>query len=235
MAKILIADDNKQITMILSSYVKKEGYEVLIAYDGEQALELFSAHRKDIVMVLLDVMMPKLDGFDVCKALRKVSMVPIIMITARGEDYDKIMGLDIGADDYVVKPFSAGEVMARVRSVLRRMGGGAANVNKNTYKVGNLFIDLDRYTVEVEGQNVPLTKKEIELLWTMAKNSTKVFSRDNLLDSLWGYDYEGDSRTVDSHIKRLRAKLEKYPHPDWDIKTIWGVGYRFEVAKETAK
>ncbi len=235
MAKILIADDNKQITMILSSYVKKEGYEVLIAYDGEQALELFSAHRKDIVMVLLDVMMPKLDGFDVCKALRKVSMVPIIMITARGEDYDKIMGLDIGADDYVVKPFSAGEVMARVRSVLRRMGGGAANVNKNTYKVGNLFIDLDRYTVEVDGQNVPLTKKEIELLWTMAKNSTKVFSRDNLLDSLWGYDYEGDSRTVDSHIKRLRAKLEKYPHPDWDIKTIWGVGYRFEVAKETAK
>lgn len=235
MAKILIADDNKQITMILSSYVKKEGYEVLIAYDGEQALELFSAHRKDIVMVLLDVMMPKLDGFDVCKALRKVSMVPIIMITARGEDYDKIMGLDIGADDYVVKPFSAGEVMARVRSVLRRMGGGAANVNKNTYKVGNLFIDLDRYTVEVDGQNVPLTKKEIELLWTMAKNSTKVFSRDNLLDSLWGYDYEGDSRTVDSHIKRLRAKLEKYPHPDWDIKTIWGVGYRFETAKEAAK
>ena len=235
MAKILIADDNKQITMILSSYVKKEGYEVLIAYDGEQALELFSAHRKDIVMVLLDVMMPKLDGFDVCKALRKISMVPIIMITARGEDYDKIMGLDIGADDYVVKPFSAGEVMARVRSVLRRMGGGAANVNKNTYKVGNLFIDLDRYTVEVDGQNVPLTKKEIELLWTMAKNSTKVFSRDNLLDSLWGYDYEGDSRTVDSHIKRLRAKLEKYPHPDWDIKTIWGVGYRFEVAKEAAK
>ena len=235
MAKILIADDNKQITMILSSYVKKEGYEVLIAYDGEQALELFSAHRKDIVMVLLDVMMPKLDGFDVCKALRKISMVPIIMITARGEDYDKIMGLDIGADDYVVKPFSAGEVMARVRSVLRRMGGGAANVNKNTYKVGNLFIDLDRYTVEVDGQNVPLTKKEIELLWTMAKNSTKVFSRDNLLDSLWGYDYEGDSRTVDSHIKRLRAKLEKYPHPDWDIKTIWGVGYRFETAKEAAK
>ena len=235
MAKILIADDNKQITMILSSYAKKEGYEVLIAYDGEQALELFSAHRKDIVMVLLDVMMPKLDGFDVCKALRKISMVPIIMITARGEDYDKIMGLDIGADDYVVKPFSAGEVMARVRSVLRRMGGGAANVNKNTYKVGNLFIDLDRYTVEVDGQNVPLTKKEIELLWTLAKNSTKVFSRDNLLDSLWGYDYEGDSRTVDSHIKRLRAKLEKYPHPDWDIKTIWGVGYRFEAAKEAAK
>lgn len=231
MGKILIADDNKQITMILSSYAKKEGFDVLIAYDGEQALELFSTNKKDIVMVLLDVMMPKLDGFEVCQALRKISMVPIIMITARGEDYDKIMGLDIGADDYVVKPFSASEVMARVRSVLRRMGGGTANVNKNTYKVGNLFIDLDKYTVEIDGEDVPLTKKEIELLWTLAKNSTKVFSRDNLLDSLWGYDYEGDSRTVDSHIKRLRAKLEKYPHPEWDIKTIWGVGYRFEAIK----
>ena len=230
MSKILIADDNKQITMILSSYAKKEGFEVVIAYDGEQALDLYNAHKKDIVMVLLDVMMPKLDGFEVCRALRKISMVPIIMITARGEDYDKIMGLDIGADDYVVKPFSASEVMARVRSVLRRMGGGTT-ANKNTYTVGNLFIDLDKYNVEIDGQDVPLTKKEIEILWTLAKNSTKVFSRDNLLDSLWGYDYEGDSRTVDSHIKRLRAKLDKYPRQGWDIKTIWGVGYRFEVSK----
>lgn len=231
MSKILIADDNKQITMILASYAKKEGYEILIAYDGQQALDLFSLHKKDIAMVLLDVMMPKIDGFEVCKALRKVSMVPIIMITARGEDYDKIMGLDIGADDYIVKPFSANEVMARVRSVLRRVNGNAAGTNKNIYTVGNLFIDLDKYTVEIDGEDVPLTKKEIELLWTLAKNSTKVFSRDNLLDSLWGYDYEGDSRTVDSHIKRLRAKLEKYEHPEWDIKTIWGVGYRFEIIK----
>lgn len=231
MSKILIADDNKQITMILASYAKKEGYEVLIAYDGQQALDLFSLHKKDIGMILLDVMMPKIDGFEVCKALRKISMVPIIMITARGEDYDKIMGLDIGADDYIVKPFSANEVMARVRSVLRRVNGSAASPNKNTYTVGNLFIDLDKYTVEIDGEDVPLTKKEIELLWTLAKNSTKVFSRDNLLDSLWGYDYEGDSRTVDSHIKRLRAKLEKYEHPEWDIKTIWGVGYRFEIIK----
>lgn len=231
MSKILIADDNKQITMILASYAKKEGYEPIIAYDGQQALDLFAANKKDIVMVLLDVMMPKLDGFGVCQALRKISMVPIIMVTARGEDYDRIMGLDIGADDYIVKPFSANEVMARVRSVLRRVNGGNPGANKNTYTVGNLFIDLDKYTVEIDGENVPLTKKEIELLWTLAKNSTKVFSRDNLLDSLWGYDYEGDSRTVDSHIKRLRAKLEKYEHPDWDIKTIWGVGYRFECNK----
>lgn len=231
MSKILIADDNKQITMILASYAKKEGYEILIAYDGQQALDLFSLHKKDIAMVLLDVMMPKIDGFEVCKALRKVSMVPIIMITARGEDYDKIMGLDIGADDYIVKPFSANEVMARIRSVLRRVNGNAAGTNKNIYTVGNLFIDLDKYTVEIDGEDVPLTKKEIELLWILAKNSTKVFSRDNLLDSLWGYDYEGDSRTVDSHIKRLRAKLEKYEHPEWDIKTIWGVGYRFEIIK----
>lgn len=231
MGKILIADDNKQITMILSSYAKKEGYETLIAYDGQQALDMYTANKRDIVMVLLDVMMPKIDGFEVCKALRKISMVPIIMITARGEDYDRIMGLDIGADDYVVKPFSANEVMARVRSVLRRVGGGEGAQNKNTYKVGNLFIDLDKYNVEIDGQEIALTKKEIELLWTLAKNSTKVFSRDNLLDSLWGYDYEGDSRTVDSHIKRLRAKLEKYPHQGWDIKTIWGVGYRFEIIK----
>lgn len=231
MSKILIADDNKQITMILSSYAKKEGFEVLIAYDGQEALDLFALNKKDIVMVLLDVMMPRIDGFEVCRRLRTESMVPIIMITARGEDYDKIMGLDIGADDYVVKPFSANEVMARVRSVLRRMGGGQAAPNKNTYKVGNLFIDLDKYTVEIDGENIALTKKEIEILWTLAKNSTKVFSRDNLLDSLWGYDYEGDSRTVDSHIKRLRAKLEKYPHEGWDIKTIWGVGYRFEISK----
>lgn len=231
MSKILIADDNKQITMILSSYVKKEGYETLIAYDGQQALDLYALNKKDIVMVLLDVMMPAIDGFEVCRRLRAESMVPVIMITARGEDYDKIMGLDIGAEDYVVKPFSANEVMARIRSVLRRMGGGQSAPNKNTFKVGNLFIDLDKYTVEIGGEVVALTKKEIEILWTLAKNSTKVFSRDNLLDSLWGYDYEGDSRTVDSHIKRLRAKLEKYPCEGWAIKTIWGVGYRFEIIK----
>ena len=228
MNKILIADDNKQITSILASYARKEGLEPVIALDGAEALGAFARYQDDIVMVLLDVMMPEVDGFEVCRRLRKESMVPIIMITARGEDYDKIMGLDIGADDYVIKPFSANEVMARVRAVLRRIQVQEQQ-KQNLYEVSNLKIDLDKYVVEISGAEVPLTKKEIELLWTLAKNSTKVFSRENLLDSIWGYDYFGDSRTVDSHIKRLRAKLDKYDHEGWDIKTIWGVGYRFEV------
>ena len=228
MRKILIADDNKQITTILSSYAKKEGLEPIIALDGAEALEKFSQQEQEISMVLLDVMMPKLDGFEVCRRLRKTSMVPIIMITARGEDYDKIMGLDIGADDYVIKPFSASEVMARVRAVLRRIQPQEP-ASKNSLSMDNLFINLDKYAVQIDGEEVPLTKKEIELLWTLAKNHTKVFSRDNLLDSIWGIDYFGDSRTVDSHIKRLRAKLDKFEHEKWDIKTIWGVGYRFEV------
>ena len=228
MKKILIADDNKQITTILSSYAKKEGLEPVIALDGAEALEKFQQQKAEIVMVLLDVMMPKLDGFEVCRRLRQESMVPIIMITARGEDYDKIMGLDIGADDYVIKPFSASEVMARVRAVLRRIQPQEVAC-KNSLSIDNLFINLDKYQVQIAGQEVALTKKEIELLWTLAKNNTKVFSRDNLLDIIWGYDYFGDSRTVDSHIKRLRAKLDKYEHEKWDIKTIWGVGYRFEV------
>lgn len=138
------------------------------------------------------------------------------------------MGLDIGADDYIIKPFSAGEVMARVRAILRRMQPREEKTAHNIYKYSNLMIDLDKYAVTVNGCEVPLTKKEVELLWTLAKNSSKVFSRDNLLDSLWGYDYYGDSRTVDSHIKRMRAKLDKFEHPGWEIKTIWGVGYRFE-------
>lgn len=231
MKKILIADDNKQITLILSSYAKKEGLEPVVALDGREALNKFSQYKDEIAMVLLDVMMPEVDGFEVCRRLRQESMVPIIMITARGEDYDKIMGLDIGADDYVIKPFSAPEVMARVRAVLRRIGG-QEQASGNALSYANLQINLDKYSVQIDGEAVALTKKEIELLWTLAKNSTKVFSRDNLLDSIWGYDYFGDSRTVDSHIKRLRAKLDKYEHPLWEIKTIWGVGYRFEGHKD---
>lgn len=231
MKKILIADDNKQITTILSGYAKKEGFEPVIALDGAEALDKFLQFEHEIAIVLLDVMMPEIDGFEVCRRLRKESMVPIIMITARGEDYDKIMGLDIGADDYVIKPFSAPEVMARVRALLRRLGAQEP-ANAQTLAYANLYINLEKYAVQINGEEVPLTKKEIELLWTLAKNSTKVFSRDNLLDSIWGYDYFGDSRNVDSHIKRLRAKLDKYEHPLWEIKTIWGVGYRFEGHKD---
>lgn len=228
MAKMLIADDNKQITSILSNYARKEGFKPVVALDGEEALRLFDEHEPDIAMVLLDVMMPKVDGFEVCRRLRGKSLVPVIMVTARGEDFEKIMGLDIGADDYIIKPFSAGEVMARVRAILRRMQPREEKTAHNIYRYSNLMIDLDKYAVTVNGSEVPLTKKEVELLWTLAKNSSKVFSRDNLLDSLWGYDYYGDSRTVDSHIKRMRAKLDKFEHPGWEIKTIWGVGYRFE-------
>lgn len=231
MNKILIADDNKQITSILAGYARKEGLEPVIALDGKEALDAFAKYGDEIVMILLDVMMPEVDGFEVCRRLRKESMVPIIMVTARGEDYDKIMGLDIGADDYVLKPFSANEVMARVRAVLRRMQVQEQQ-KQNVYQTGSLFIDLDRYMVKINDEEVPLTKKEIELLWTLAKNKTKVFSRENLLDSIWGYDYYGDSRTVDSHIKRLRAKLDKYEHIGWEIKTIWGVGYRFEEKQD---
>lgn len=231
MNKILIADDNKQITSILAGYARKEGLEPVIALDGKEALDAFAKYGDEIVMILLDVMMPEVDGFEVCRRLRRESMVPIIMVTARGEDYDKIMGLDIGADDYILKPFSANEVMARVRAVLRRIQVQEQQ-KQNIYQTGSLFIDLDRYMVKINDEEVPLTKKEIELLWTLAKNKTKVFSRENLLDSIWGYDYYGDSRTVDSHIKRLRAKLDKYEHIGWEIKTIWGVGYRFEEKQD---
>lgn len=178
-------------------------------------------------MILLDVMMPEMDGFEVCREIRRLSNVPIIMITARGEDFERIMGLDIGADDYIVKPFSPGEVMARVRAILRRIS--REDIAGQLFAFDNLTINLDEYITEIDGTRIPLTKKETEILWTLSTNKNKVFSRDNLLESLWGYDYEGDSRTVDSHIKRLRAKLDEVPHEGWDIRTIWGVGYKFEV------
>ncbi len=226
MATILIADDNKQISSILEEYAKKEGYTTRTAFDGLEAIELFKKISPDIV--LLDVMMPKMDGFEVCREIRKTSNTPVIMITARGEDFEKIMGLDIGADDYMVKPFSPGEVMARVRAILRRITN-ADTQKTQVFSFDNLSINLDDYSATVADTHVSLTKKEIELLWTLATNKNKVFSRENLLNSLWGYDYFGDSRTVDSHIKRLRAKLDEMEHQNWDIKTIWGVGYKFEV------
>ena len=226
MIKILIADDNKQITSILGEYSKTEGYIPIVAFDGLDAINKFNAESPQIV--LLDVMMPKKDGFDVCMEIRKTSNVPVIMITARGEDFDKIMGLDIGADDYIVKPFSPSEVMARIRAILRRINVSYEKQGQ-TFEFDNLKINLDNYTVSINNINISLTKKEIEILWILATNKNKVFSRDNLLDSLWGYDYLGDNRTVDSHIKRLRGKIDEFNYKSWDIKTIWGVGYKFEV------
>jgi DNA-binding response OmpR family regulator len=228
MQYILIADDNPDITDILSAYVEKEGYKPVVATDGFETERVFEEYQP--AAVLLDVMMPLKDGYQVCKTIRETSAVPIILITARGEDYDKIMGLDIGADDYIVKPFSPGEVMARLRAVMRRIQKPEEPEEPDDIvRIKNIYINLNEYTFEVDGKRVPLTKKEIETMWTLASNPNKVFTRDNLLDSLWGYDYYGDSRTVDSHIKRLRSKLDTVSHPDWGIKTIWGVGYKFEV------
>ncbi len=227
MQYILIADDNQDITDILSAYVEKEGYKPLVAKNGIETEELFEQYNP--AAILLDVMMPEKDGYEVCRSIRSHSSVPIILITARGEDYDKIMGLDIGADDYVVKPFSPNEVMARLRAVLRRMQRSEEPGDSDqVLRISNIIINLDEYSFIADGKRIPLTKKEIETMWTLAGNPNKVFTRDNLLDSLWGYDYYGDSRTVDSHIKRLRAKLDQVDHPDWCIKTIWGVGYKFE-------
>lgn len=230
MHNILIADDNADITKVLAAYTTKEGYNPIIATDGEEALKLFEESSPSAV--LLDVMMPKMDGYEVCRKIREKSNVPIILVTARGEGFEKIMGLDIGADDYIVKPFSPSEVMARLRAVLRRMVVPASDENiKNTnvIKIDNLEINLDEYSLSINKEKIALTKKEIETMWTLADNPNKVFTRDNLLDSLWGFDYYGDSRTVDSHIKRLRAKLDTVEHPNWCIKTIWGKGYKFDI------
>ena len=226
---IYCVEDERNIRELLIYTLETTGFKARGFGNGN---ELMKALKEEIPeLILLDIMLPGDDGYTILEQLKSmpsVKDVPVIMVTARGEDFEKIMGLDIGADDYIIKPFSAGEVMARVRAILRRMQPREEKTAHNIYRYSNLMIDLDKYAVTVNGSEVPLTKKEVELLWTLAKNSSKVFSRDNLLDSLWGYDYYGDSRTVDSHIKRMRAKLDKFEHPGWEIKTIWGVGYRFE-------
>jgi len=226
-AKILIVDDNEDIREVLGTYVAKEGFEPVVAKDGFEALDLFK--KANPAVVLLDVMMPGMDGYKVCEKIREQSDVPIILVTAKGDDYDRVMGLDIGADDYIVKPFNGDEVMARVRAVLRRMGRSGATEEKKILNISDLTVNIETYTVYVGAEKLPMTKKEVETMWILAGNPSKVFTRDNLLDSLWGQDYFGDSRTVDSHIKRLRAKLDKVPHPNWEIKTIWGLGYKFEL------
>ena len=226
MSIMLIADDSPQLLNILNSAARKEGYDTVLAQDGQQALEEF--YDKKPQVVLLDVMMPKLDGFQVCREIRRQSDVPVIMVTARGEDFEKIMGLDIGADDYIVKPFSPGEVMARVRAVLRRIEKGAGEPGK-ILSVENLTINLENYSVMVGDKSILLTKRETDMLWTLAGGRNRAYTREMLLDLLWGYDYYGDPRTVDSHMKRMRAKLEEVPHPTWEIRTIRNVGYKFEV------
>ena len=223
---ILIADDDTNVHQSLSVYFKREGYQILSAYDGAEALSLVDRMKPDIV--LLDIMMPKKDGLAVCREIRAVSNVPIIVLSAKGEEFDKLLGLELGADDYITKPFSPREVLARIKTVLRRMHETRRDTPDTRLTVGNLSIDLGAFTVQLDGKVVPCTPKEIEILWTLASNPGMVFSREHLLQSIWGYDFLGDTRAVDSHIKRIRAKLCRGEN-SWDIRTVWGVGYRFEI------
>ena len=223
--KILIVDDDSNICELLRLYLEKDGFETIIANDGEAAIAKFNLTEPDLI--LLDIMLPKLDGWQVCRTIRKTSNVPIIMLTAKGETFDKILGLDLGADDYVTKPFDSKEVVARVRAVLRR----TANDDENTEKIvkyDKLIINLTNYELIVDGNVVDTPPKELELIYHLASNPNRVYSRDQLLDEVWGFEYYGDSRTVDVHVKRLREKLEGVSDK-WSIKTVWSVGYKFEL------
>lgn len=224
--RILIADDDVNVHQSLNTYFKREGYQLLQAYDGEEALALAKEARPD--MILLDIMMPKKDGLVVCREIRRESNVPIIMLTAKEEEFDKLLGLELGADDYITKPFSPREVLARVKAVLRRMHEMKEEDKSAHLVIDNLDIDMSAFIVKLNNKPVQCTPKEIEILWTLASNPGMVFSREHLLQSIWGYDFLGDTRAVDSHIKRIRAKLCNGEN-GWDIKTVWGVGYRFEV------
>lgn len=227
---ILIADDHKEITEILSTYLIQHNFIPVVAHDGATALEKFQSHN--FSMLLLDIMMPQIDGYALLQAIRQTSNVPIIMITAKGEEGDKLLGLDYGADDYIVKPFSPKEVIARIHAVLRRVVPVTAHTSDSICTYQNLTINMSTYEATLNQLPISLTKKEIELLWVFACNKNKVFSRDELLDKVWGYDYYGDIRTVDTHVKRLRAKLDLPEDCPWEIKTIWGVGYKFETYTE---
>jgi len=223
--KILIVDDDQNICELLRLYIEKEGYTAVLAYDGQAALTQFNNLSPDLV--LLDIMLPKLDGWQVCREIRKTSDTPIIMLTAKGEVFDKVLGLELGADDYVTKPFETKEIIARIKAVLRR-----ANMQNNSdvceVKYDKLTINLTNYELIVDGVAVDTPPKELELLYHLASNPNRVYTRDQLLDEVWGFDYYGDSRTVDVHIKRLREKLEN-TSDRWTLKTVWGVGYKFEA------
>lgn len=223
--KILVVDDDKNICELLRMYLEKEGYAVAMAHNGIDAVNAFNASNPDLI--LLDIMLPQLDGWQVCREIRKVSEAPIIMLTAKDEVFDKVLGLELGADDYVTKPFDTKEIVARIKAVLRR----TSNVKSSDIKevrYDKLSINLTNYELKVDGVVVDTPPKELELIYHLASNPDRVFTRDQLLDDVWGFDYYGDSRTVDVHIKRLRDKL-KGVSPEWELKTIWSVGYRFET------
>ena len=222
--KVLIVEDESNIAELINLYLKKEGYETMIAPDGGKALELYRLFRPDLV--LLDIMLPVMDGWAVCSKIRETDKTPIIMLTAKGETIDKVAGLEMGADDYIVKPFEMKELLARVHAVLRRLGWDEVKARRLTFD--GLVIDLDSYELEVKGKRVDTPPKELELLFHLASSPNRVFTRNQLLDEVWGFDYFGDSRTVDVHIKRLREKLEGVSD-QWSLKTVWGVGYKFEL------
>lgn len=223
--KILIVDDDVHICELLRLYIAKEGFSTIIAHDGKRAIELFESQSPDLV--LLDIMLPEKDGWQVCKDIRKNSKVPIIMLTAKGETFDKVLGFELGADDYITKPFDTRELVYRIKAVLRRSLDGNTQTLKMV-KYDNLTVNLSTYQLIVDGKEIDTPPKELEVLYHLASNPNKVFTRDQLLDEVWGFDYFGDSRTVDVHVKRIREKIDGISD-NFALKTVWGVGYKFEV------
>lgn len=226
--KILIVDDDNNIAELISLYLTKECFECRIVNDGEEALKAFPAFRPNLI--LLDLMLPGIDGYQVCREIRQKSNVPIIMLSAKGEIFDKVLGLELGADDYIIKPFDSKELVARVKAVLRRFQPAQSTTSQTNGKYveyPDLVINLTNYSVLYYGETVDMPPKELELLYFLASSPNQVFTREQLLDHIWGYEYIGDTRTVDVHIKRLREKIKD--HASWSISTVWGIGYKFEV------
>jgi two-component system OmpR family response regulator len=223
-AHVLVVDDDINICEVIKIYLEKDNFKVTVCYDGKKALEVFKQKAPDIV--ILDIMLPGIDGWTVCREIRKVSSIPIIMLSAKDETFNKVLGLELGADDYMVKPFDPKELIARIRAVLRRFGRFEDDSQQIVFP--GLVINKSNYTVTLNGNNLDLPPKELELLYFLASHPNKVFTREQLLGNVWGYDFYGDTRTVDVHIKRLREKLETGEYT-WQIKTVWGVGYKFEV------
>ncbi|OSA96223.1 response regulator transcription factor [Clostridium botulinum] len=228
--KILICDDNDTVHETIGTYLKNDEMTYISAYDGKEALEKFNAEKPDLV--ILDLMMPKIFGTEVCKEIRKISNVPIIMLTAKGEEIDRIVGLEIGADDYIVKPFSPREVVTRIKTIFRRVGNANidTNLNRKLVTFNNFNIDLDKYEIRLNKEKIDVTPKECQILYLLATNEGRVLSREEILDKVWGYDYFGDTRVVDTQIKRIRKKIPEEGE-EWSIKTVYGIGYKFEVLK----
>ena len=229
MEKIMIVDDDRNICELLRLYIEKDGFDAVIAHNGREALALLEKEKPDLMV--LDVMMPELDGWQVCREVRKTSDIPIIMLTAKSETFDKVLGLELGADDYVTKPFDSKEIVARIKAVLRRTGSKQTASDVKEVSFDKLSVNLTRYELKVNGVSVDTPPKELELLFHLASNPNRVYTRDQLLDEVWGFEYYGDSRTVDVHVKRLREKLEGVSDK-WSLKTVWGVGYKFESLEE---